>query len=75
MPSKLIAVWSLILSLALPGCALTGKAVSPPVTCPQPPKPPPALMPPPSYESKVRQLLFDSEPNATPRSEDSKPTP
>ena len=62
----------LIWSLALPGCALTGKAVSPPVNCPEPPQPPPALMSTPDFEHKVRAILFDSEPSATPASGGSK---
>lgn len=65
----------LTLSLALPGCALTGKAVSPPVNCPEPPQPPPALMSPPSYESKVRLILFDSGHSAMQKSEHGRDTP
>lgn len=74
MQSYRTALLLLTLSLALPGCALTGKGVSPPVSCPQPQPPPPALMSTPDFERKVRAILFDSEPSATPESEDSKPT-
>ena len=60
----------LTLSLALPGCAFTGKAVKPPESCPQPPQPPPALMTQPDYEQSLRRELFESERSATPRCAD-----
>lgn len=74
MQSYRTALLLLTLSLALPGCALTGKGVSPPVSCPQPQPPPPALMTPPAYEQTVRGELFEPLPSAKPTSEGSKPT-
>lgn len=75
MLKKLTALLLLILSLALPGCALIGKDVSPPVSCHEPPPPPPALMTPTNYEQTVRGELFEPSPSAKPESGDSKPTP
>lgn len=75
MPTKCTVALLLIWSAALSGCALTGKAVSPPAICPDPPKPPPELMTPPSYENKVRLILFDSEHSAMPESGHGIPMP
>ena len=61
--------------MALPGCALTGRDVKPPESCPQPPQPPPALMTPPDFEQRVRLELFAPEPSATLESEGSRHTP
>ena len=66
---------SLALSAALCGCALTGKAVSPPAICPEPPKPPPELMKTPDFELRARLILFEQEPNAMPGSADGIPMP
>lgn len=63
----------LIFALALSGCALTGKAVLPPPSCPEPPPMPRALMRPPDYERQARRILFAPPPNAMPRSAASKP--
>lgn len=65
MPTKRTAALLLIWSAALSGCALTGKAVSPPAICPDPPKPPPELMKTPDFELRARLLLFDQVPSAT----------
>jgi len=72
VPKKLTVLLLLILSAALSGCVRTGKDVRPPPSCPQPPNPPPALMKPADYESKLRLELFESEPSVTPTSEDSR---
>ena len=72
MPTKRTAALLLIWSAALSGCALTGKVASPPAICPDPPKPPPALMTPPNYGEQVRLLLFDSPTSATCKSGDCK---
>lgn len=75
MPKKpTLALW-LICAAATQGCALTGKVVSPQVSCPEPPQPPPALMTPPDFEQRVRAILFTPELSATPESGGSSPTP
>lgn len=62
---------SLIFALAISGCAKSG-SVRPVVVCPQLPEAPANLMQPPSYETKVRAILFDSPQRPTPKSVDSK---
>ena len=65
MRTKSTAAWLLILSLAISGCAHTGKAVSPPAICPDPPRPPAELMKTPDFELRARLLLFEQVPSAT----------
>ena len=67
--------WLLILSAALCGCAHTGKAVSPPAICPDPPRPPAELMKTPDFELRARLLLFEQGPSVTPESGRGSPTP
>ena len=73
MQSALKPAWLLILLATCSGCASTGQRASP-VVCPKPTPPPPSLMKPPDFETKLRQLLFESELSATPRSEGSRPS-
>lgn len=61
--------------LALSACAGTGKDAKPQTICPEPPRPPVALMTPPNYEQRVRVILFESEPSATPASVPGSGTP
>lgn len=71
MPALLLAC-----SLALCGCARSGKDVKPvSEVCPKPPKPPAALMILPTYELQAQRILFESVPNVTQESERGSPTP
>lgn len=72
MQAKIMLLLLLILSAAICGCAHTGKDVRQPLICPEQPNPPPALMKQPDYENRLRLELFESEPSATPTSEDSR---
>lgn len=63
----------LLCAMAVSGCAASGKVVKPlPEVCPEPAQAPASLMQSPSYADKLRRILYESEPSATPKSEDSK---
>ncbi len=52
---------------AMSACTSVGRRQSQPVSCPQPPQPPPSLMVEPTTESKVRGELLEPLPSATHR--------
>ena len=72
MPKLPLTVLLLTCALTFSGCGRTGKAALRPESCPQLPPPPASLMQPSNYESRVRQILFDSEPKPTPKNADSR---
>ena len=63
-----LIVLPLTFALAVSGCAANGRAAKP-VVCPQPPPLPENLKQPLQAETRLRQLLFESVPSATPRNE------
>lgn len=74
MRNLALMIWFPICVLAMSGCAVSGKdARTPRPECPQPQTPPASLMRSPNYETQLRAELFESEPSATPRSEDYRP--
>lgn len=54
------ALLLLLCSLAISGCATSSQAARP-TACPVLPPPPSNVMRPPSYEARLRALLFKSE--------------
>ncbi|SDX52601.1 hypothetical protein SAMN05421681_10621 [Lysobacter enzymogenes] len=71
MLNRKVRLSLLTCALATSGCSSVGPAVKP--ECPRLAPVAPSLMQPPQTEQKVRQILFESPPSATPPSAGSKP--
>lgn len=71
MRSVMLMLLLLSCVMALPGCAGSGAVAK--ADCPQPDPPPPSLMVTPSFESKARSILLESDAPPTTRSEGSRP--
>jgi len=66
MRNPLPIVLLLVCALGVSGCAANSQAAKP-VLCPKLPPVPPALLEPPTTEQRLRALLLEPAPSATPR--------
>lgn len=66
-PKLFLLLWSLICALAISSCATTSPPVTPPA-CPRPSPAPSNVMRAPSYEQRLRELLFKSAETPTTKS-------
>lgn len=75
MPKPAQMLWLLTCALAICACTPAGKRPLPPIDSQPKLQPVPAsLMQEPKTEQRVRAELFEQQPSATPKSEDSRPS-